>query len=583
MKVNSEIWYSISAWSVNSQISNSSWEDTDLLWYYCYTQLSRMISQRKAAYNTPLDASICYAAHASDTKMPLADIKVYDYQCVERGHQISDNGFFFAIMNNYAVTSSEWSVYEWISQINTGSAKDTYGGAYRWSPNASSVQSGTNNPNRYLQPLVQFSPKAFFGVIYVDLVANDHSTVTTVTLKELETNLDMYKNTHYIGKAYMALYGYNGRASSGGDFNDYNIKNPKYFGISAIRPLKFPEGDVISYYQTLGRTGTLPILGVIDHLLKRTTSSGDDYGVLIYRPTSTTEGRQSWQAVVSAHLVDAISVSESATSQYTFSFHSITYITESIIEEIRKGAAAYGIFFTDDLYEHLVSDTTNTNRWVSYDMCCGILDSQGVGHGEYTRGPRNMDNTVFSWTNSQSSPYDSTLEFHNGMYCRKCGYGGEIKTLDGNRVCPRCHATGDYLIDIPAMTQGPMWKLDPDDPEYGSLYAIDVERDQTTGFTNPNLHRRVSDALEELPNGYLHLPGTHETIDYPDSEYCSVKNFDTDTILDVPTITKYNGSQKYIEMSEVFVEKGYTTIGNGCFTDTDVVYVEIPEGITTIE
>lgn len=573
MKVNSEIWYSISTWSVNSQISDSSWEDTDLLWYYCYNQLSRMISQRKAAYNTPLDASICYAAHASDTKMPLADIKVYDYQCVERGHQISDNGFFFGIMNNYAVTSSEWSVYEWISQINTGSEKDTSGGAYRWSPNASSTQSGINNANRYLQPLVQFSPKAFFGVIYVDLVANDHSTITTVTLKELETNLDTYKNTHYIGKAYMAIYGYNGRASSGGDFNDYNRKNQKYFGISTIKPLKFPEGDVISYYQTLGRTGTLPILGVIDYLIKRTTSSGDDYGVLIYKPISTTEGRESWQAIVSAHLVDDITVSESATSQYTFSFHSITYITESIIEEIRKGAAAYGLFFTDDLYEHLVSDATNTDRWVSYDMCCGILDSQGVGHGEYTRGPRNMDNTVFSWANSQSSPYDSTLEFHNGMYCRKCGYGGEIKTLDGNRVCPRCHATGGYLIDIPAMTQGPIWELDVDNPTYGSLYELDMQRDQESGYTNPNLHRRAE----------LHAEGSYEELWYPNSNDVPLRDFEVDTIEDVKTITKYKGTETYIKLPDTFVEAGYTTLGKGLFTDTDVVYVEIPEGITTIE
>lgn len=429
MQVNSEIWYSSSVWSVNPQISDSSWEDTDLLWYYSYTQLSRMISQRKAKYGIPLDKSICYAAHASDTKMPLADIKVYDYQCAERGHQNYNNGFFFGIMYNYAVTSSEWSVYEWISQINTGSEKDISGGAYRWSPNGSSTQSGINNANRYLQPLVQFSPKAFFGVIYVDLVANDYSTITTVTLKELETNLDTYKNTHYIGKAYMTIYGYNGRASSGGDFNDYNIKNPKYFGISTIKPLKFPEGDVISYYQTLGRNGTLPILGVIDYLIKRTTSSGDDYGVLIRKPISTTEGRESWQAVVSAHLVNNITVSELATD--TFSFHSITYITEGIIEEIRKGAAAYGLFFTDDLYQDLLTDTTNENRWLSNNMCCGILDGSGVGHGEYSRGPNNANNPIYNYENSQDAIYNPTGFdiFIGEKQVRKIYFAGqEIKT-----------------------------------------------------------------------------------------------------------------------------------------------------------
>ena len=251
-------------------------------------------------------------------------------------------------------------------------------------------------------------------------------------------------------------------------------------------------------------------------------------------------------------------------------FYKIPY-SDDTYGKIMKIAACFGCFFTPTNKYQFDYDMLDNDLYLT------VLDSDGVAHGQYTQGTANATNQLYSKNSIRDMNYDPYAK-HYGTYCKVCGYGGEYKS-----ICPRCHATGDDLLNIPAMTQGPMWKLDPDDPQYGDLYAIDVERDQTTGFTNPNLHRRVSDALEELPNGYLHLPGTHETIDYPDSEYCSVKNFDTDTILDVPTITKYNGSQKYIEMSEVLVDKGYTTIGTGCFTDTDVVYVEIPEGITTIE
>lgn len=158
------------------------------------------------------------------------------------------------------------------------------------------------------------------------------------------------------------------------------------------------------------------------------------------------------------------------------------------------------------------------------------------------------------------------------MYCTVCGYGGDLKTLNDVMVCPRCHATGDELVDIPAMSQGPIWKINPDDPDYGEIYEIDMERDQESGYTNPNLHRRAE----------LHVEGTYEEMWYPDSQEVPLRDFQIDVIEDVKTIVKYNGTEDYVKISDLFVEAGYTTIGMGAFTDTDVVYVEIPEGVTTI-
>ena len=174
------------------------------------------------------------------------------------------------------------------------------------------------------------------------------------------------------------------------------------------------------------------------------------------------------------------------------------------------------------------------------------------------------------------------------MYCKVCGYGGEIRKIADVAYCPRCFATGaDLLEDMPALAQGPIFKIDLDNETYGDLYTIDVERDSDNGthYTNPNLHRRVSDVViddDYMP--YFHLEGTHEEIDYPDSEPCSVSNFKfgTDETTEKPTIQQYTGSQQNIQIPSMFVNAGYTTIGTGCFTDTDVVYVEIPEGITTI-
>lgn len=256
-------------------------------------------------------------------------------------------------------------------------------------------------------------------------------------------------------------------------------------------------------------------------------------------------------------------------------FYKIPF-TESNHSKIMSIAALFGCFFTDrNVYSF------------DYDMLSEyvylpIIDSDGIAHGQYTNGADNVNNPLYSKKSIRDMNYDPYAK-HYGTYCKVCGYGGEYKS-----ICPRCHATGDNLLNIPAMTQGPIWRINPDDPEYGDLYTIDVERDSDNGthYTNPNLHRRVSDVViddDYMP--YFHLEGTHEEIEYPDSEPCSVSNFKfgTDETTEKPTIQQYTGSQQNIQIPSMFVNAGYTTLGKGLFTDTDVVYVEIPEGITTIE
>jgi hypothetical protein len=77
-------------------------------------------------------------------------------------------------------------------------------------------------------------------------------------------------------------------------------------------------------------------------------------------------------------------------------------VTNENLEAIRKAAAAYGLFFTEQDPENL---RTNVNRWTNNAMFCGVLDENGVGHGEYTQGTGNRDNPVYSMGSSQNSSY----------------------------------------------------------------------------------------------------------------------------------------------------------------------------------
>ena len=40
------------------------------------------------------------------------------------------------------------------------------------------------------------------------------------------------------------------------------------------------------------------------------------------------------------------------------------------------------------------------------DVICGILDADGVGHGDYTRGAANRTNSIWGWQTNRDSPYD---------------------------------------------------------------------------------------------------------------------------------------------------------------------------------
>lgn len=142
------------------------------------------------------------------------------------------------------------------------------------------------------------------------------------------------------------------------------------------------------------------------------------------------------------------------------------------------------------------------------------------------------------------------------MKCRICGYGGETK-----EACPRCGATGADLVDVPAMANGPAYAPD----------ELDLIRDDV-GFTNPNLHVRMD----------KHIQGSYRTINYPRSVDVSTTKFTIDR--EIPKkITKYLGDETSPRIPSLFPESGVTIIGSSAFADTDVYFVDIPEGITKIE
>lgn len=82
--------------------------------------------------------------------------------------------------------------------------------------------------------------------------------------------------------------------------------------------------------------------------------------------------------------------------------HIIHDNTSEFIEFLIQQAACFGVFVRISNDSGLPTSTIPLDN---NDIICGIL-SQGIGHGEYTRGTANRDNAIWSWGTNRDSDYD---------------------------------------------------------------------------------------------------------------------------------------------------------------------------------
>ena len=490
--------------------------------------LRRGVTQNKITANQPIDATICPCGQ-DKLVSPFAKIAIYpkndspamdiDPTPMKVETEIGNINWFFCEMNNGDDTYGQYHY--------TGD-EESYD---QWSPNS---VDNSSNKNYNIQPFVFWQTKSLMLTIMVKPITGYDSSGlpignTWVTLDEWKTD---YNTNPIMG------YGLRGNVVSSTSLSDItysyataDVSRPIYFHCGVIKNID----DCNRYSIFYGRGGysMVRLLDVVGYV-----STDCRIAIPLYQYFTNQKIKRTRGAY----------------------WNEIPYSAENY-EKCLQIAALFGCYFTPtNKYEFNYNMLDN-------DLYLPILDDNGVAHGKYTNGADNANNSLYSKRSIRDINYDPYAK-HYGTYCKVCGYGGEYKS-----ICPRCHATGEDLVNIPAMTQGPIWKLDVDDPEYGSLYELDMQRDQESGYTNPNLHRRAE----------LQVEGSYEELWYPNSSDVPLRDFEVDTIEDVKTITKYNGTENYVKISDMFVGAGYTTLGKGLFTDTDVVYVEIPEGITTIE
>ena len=411
MQVNTSIWGDSSTWKKDTFFwsTSSTFTDNNLAWF---NAANRTILDNGFALNQSIDYSICYAAHAAAEKMPLADIAVYDYQANIVLEQTETAGFFFCDYPNTSAAYNE--IWAWTAIKDNITADLPISGIYRWLPDAYTSYNSILNCCGQTRPVVQFGIKSVFFDVLVVIVKNDYTVKHLQWLSELETNIDTYKNDYHIEECFGRLWTYNGR--NAGNFNPFTQNTRNKFsnigegGIAIDKNLKIiGSSKEFNNYDMYLFNGYLPIFGSGQNNVDNYRNQGH-YGIRIYKRYHSYYDRydRSYPIAMASAADLGVSVYPT-TDEYGYPIYLLNpkmSITANNLEKLRQGAAAYGLFFTDSDPTPLLTDTTNEQRWTLNTMYCGVLDENGVGHGEYTKGTDNLTNPIFSRDTSQDSPYN---------------------------------------------------------------------------------------------------------------------------------------------------------------------------------
>lgn len=255
-------------------------------------------------------------------------------------------------------------------------------------------------------------------VKYVDAALNSSTGLPTnynyqpVSLKWYKEQSNDWKEAHPITAAFMRLItrsNVNGTYSTPAKTdscmpdltlniipNKNVIPNLDNYDTPCISPAQMIEGETNSQLH-------LPIFG---NITAAVSAEGGVLGQIGSTPSGGGMNTGNYPCYVGYHIGELHHGTGTTTNQRS------TWITADgtgDLEWIMRGAAAYGLFFTDGTpteYPDIFAAGNDVYRWVNENMCLGVVDENGYTHGDYTRGMSNPTAPNFTWLDTTQSPYD---------------------------------------------------------------------------------------------------------------------------------------------------------------------------------
>lgn len=276
------------------------------------------------------------------------------------------------------------------------------------------------NINLYMSYWRDFGIRSLFGVImlyYFDGTYNNNTGIpqnivqTPVSLHWYETQPELWRHSHPIIAAYLDVYI---RSNTDGTYTN-SRRNNQVFTLDVTSNLRFNDKwgtlsngrimqPIACYYKN--SKNYLPLLG---HAAAGSGVTNTPYvfAQIGNQKLDGTGGVSATSGIILGTRFARCGFKNETTQTSGLK----TFWTElegdkaDNLELLRKTAAGYGLFFSDDVYD-LANSGRDDDRWTDNNMCLGVVNSSGYTDGTYTRGRANEGANNWGWKTASQSSYD---------------------------------------------------------------------------------------------------------------------------------------------------------------------------------
>ena len=346
--------------------------------------LSRAITAGKLTAGVPIDPTICPCGQ-DPTVSCFGKIGLFKNHSDSDENKIPDKIVSFTDPVNWYF-SEIWRYYP-DARAFTPQRTDRDSDLCRWSPNSDLTT--LTNQNRYVTPYVYYQLKSIFANIYVNTITGydnagrpDHAEMT----------LEEWKNNYSSRKIDLAVLRLKGVSSQTGGtiaYTDSNLDDYRSVGVSLLNDI---DGiiDYFTYY--VDRRQYFRLFGGLSENAFNTT---DTYYMLGYDMFENAEVK---------------SIFKSGQTQGGWTVWQEIPYSEANYEAIMKMAACFGIPFSPTSKETFAAEFTDN------DLYLPVIDEDGIAHGEYTHGLRNVANPLYDMDGVRDIDYNPSQKVDPNKY-----------------------------------------------------------------------------------------------------------------------------------------------------------------------
>lgn len=334
--------------------------------------LSGGVDSGKLSYNEGIDKSIAFCGIGS--KCPFSNLVYYHGEngvITSEKKSINVSNYFFnsipALYSSYWNISAAYTLYDNTETFDYGV----------WSKGGDSER----NANRWVQPIADFKPQNIVLCIYIDCKQTQNDVINTVTLNDYINN-GLYLQFPYVERVVGGIY--IGNYTPGGTNSRTTplLTADFIMSVSTLEPFESTYIDNCYRYNSLQATNenTVPLL------FSSQSTINYPYNNIICFGDFTSD--------------DNFEITQDSNNVWRMSYHVTTRNVNEFKEMCLKACAQYGLYFTPD------SNVAGTGSFTDEEMYIGIIDNDGITHGEYLKGERTTESAQAQWESIRESPYD---------------------------------------------------------------------------------------------------------------------------------------------------------------------------------